>query len=333
MISTLLLSLSLLGSLVINALLWAWLLQVGCRWAKIPDVTFKRAIFIWFALSIGQGVLAVAFYFLTREVEFTPAFELLQLACFMFSGVVLLVIFLKAKVLKAIQAWLPTLIISVVMAGFVVLIFRPFLFEAFIIPSNSMAPTLRGVHCESVCPECGKSSYCSVSRGQDPVSTICENFHITKVVDPVKTDDSGDRILVAKFFQPKRWDIMVFVQPGGDQVIAKRVVGFPGERVHIEDGAVWIDGVKQTPPDSIANIKYSLRIPAWDIEATASKENPAQLGDDEYFVLGDFADMSFDSRYWREGASGHNAFAVPKSHIKGIVTHTYWPPSRWKIHR
>lgn len=53
------------------------------------------------------------------------------------------------------------------------------------------------------------------------------------------------------------------------------------------------------------------------------KNRPALLGKDEYFVLGDFSVQSNDSRFWQQGASGHNPFAVPESHMKGVVTHTY----------
>ncbi|MCA9216561.1 MAG: hypothetical protein KDB27_26005 [Planctomycetales bacterium] len=27
-------------------LAWAWLLVIGARWAKIPNVTFRRAVFV-----------------------------------------------------------------------------------------------------------------------------------------------------------------------------------------------------------------------------------------------------------------------------------------------
>ena len=114
----------------------------------------------------------------------------------------------------------------------------------------------------------------------------------------------------------------------------KRLVGLPGEKIHIQDGSVWVDGKDQIPPDSLQDIEYLSELPDWfgpDLWGTANR--PALLGNVEYFVLGDFSAQSKDSRLWERGAPGHNPFAVPESHMKGVVTHTYWPPQRWRVHR
>ena len=68
-------------------------------------------------------------------------------------------------------------------------------------------------------------------------------------------------------------------------------------------------------------------------ELWGSNGEPVVLGEDEYFVLGDFSLQSMDSRLWETGAAGHPAFAVPKSHMRGVVTHVYWPPECWRILR
>ena len=62
-------------------------------------------------------------------------------------------------------------------------------------------------------------------------------------------------------------------------------------------------------------------------------DRPAKLGADEYFVLGDFSQQAADSRLWETGAPGHPTYAVPQSYLIGVVTHIYWPPSRWRILR
>ena len=112
-----------------------------------------------------------------------------------------------------------------------------------------------------------------------------------------------------------------------------RLVGLPGEKIHIEGRAVWANGRKLTPPDALRGIEYVSQSPGWHSELWGSVDRPAMLGQDEYFVLGDFSAQSADSRLWEQGASGHNPFAVPESHLRGIVTHIYWPPQRCRILR
>ena len=48
-------------------------------------------------------------------------------------------------------------------------------------------------------------------------------------------------------------------------------------------------------------------------------------------MLGDFS-AGMDSRSGR-GAPGHPPYAVPESYLIGVVTHIYWPPSRWRVLR
>ncbi len=245
----------------------------------------------------------------------------------------------KARFLRALQAWLPTLLATVTTLAFAVLVLRPFLYEAFVVPTNAMAPTLVGRHWTGICPECGKPSYCSPRDDRYGASDlplmICDNFHVKKASDIDKTVHAGDRFMVAKFFTPQRWDLVVFQYPEEPGTLyVKRLVGLPGEKVQIQDGSVWIGGVRQTLPDTVRGLEYLSELPDWfgpDLWGSANR--PALLGDDEYFVLGDFSAQSKDSRFWEQGAPDHNPFAVPESHMKGVVTHTYWPPHRWRIHR
>ena len=61
--------------------------------------------------------------------------------------------------------------------------------------------------------------------------------------------DDGDRILVCKLIAPRRWDLMVFRYPEDPTVnYVKRLVGLPGEKLAIRDGAVWINDAKIDPP-------------------------------------------------------------------------------------
>ena len=144
----------------------------------------------------------------------------------------------------------------------------------------------------------------------------------------------GDRILACKFLAPRRWDIIVFRYPEDPSVnYVKRLVGLPGEKLEIRDGAVWINGERLEPPESIRGIHYSPTMYSHGQEISGPGSVPVELGPDEYFVLGDFVDESSDSRLWQNGAPGHPPYAVPASHIVGVVINIYWPPGRWTSFR
>lgn len=106
---------------------------------------------------------------------------------------------------------------------------------------------------------------------------------------------------------PERGDIIVFEPPtnSSDDYI-KRIVGLPGERVEIRGGAVWVDGVVLEEPYTIPG-SYS---GAWN------------LGDGEYFVLGDNRNNSSDS---------HNWGVLPEGNVVGKAWLCYWPPEKWGL--
>jgi signal peptidase I len=147
-----------------------------------------------------------------------------------------------------------------------------------------------------------------------------------------------DHVIVQKLYAPRRWDLAAFQWPEDPNIVyVKRVVGFPGEEVAIRDGDVWIDGKRAAKPEQIAALRYWGAVaggirPRFEEDVDANW-GPATLGASEYFMLGDFSLISFDARYWKVGVPGHPSYAVPESHIVGIVTHIYWPPWRWRVFR
>jgi signal peptidase I len=338
---TLLLFAMLAVVVVASLLASALLLQLGSRWAKIPGVGFGRALFVMFLITVAGLVVRGWAVSIREPISISKAVFILALI-FMFGPVLSWAIIARlfhARTLRAIQAWLPTLLVDVVGGLLALLVFRPYCFEAFYIPTNSMAPTLIGRHLAAPCPRCGSPAFGSAPLDhrplQNPELMICSReLRCCEVQDPPLDELPGDRFLVCKMIQPRRWDVIAFHLPEDPHTTyCKRLVGLPGETVVIRDGTVWIDGKKQEMPEALRGLEYVTKMEGWFGPVWGSEEYPAKLGADEYFVLGDFSRQAKDSRLWDRGAPGHPPYAVPGSHIIGVATHIYWPYSRWRVLR
>lgn len=99
-------------------------------------------------------------------------------------------------------------------------------------------------------------------------------------------------ILVNKFIynitEPKANDIIVFLPNGNEKshYYVKRVIGVPGDRVQIKNGAVYVNGEL---------FQEEVEVPAI-LDAELAEEE-ILLAEDEFFVLGDNRNNSEDSRY------------------------------------
>lgn len=118
------------------------------------------------------------------------------------------------------------------------------------------------------------------------------------------TFDSGDYLIVDqlsyRLAEPKRGDVVVFRYPNDESVFyIKRLIGLPGETVHVEQGTTRItkvDGTEITLDESYVVSE----------DATYTLERT--LGEDQFFVMGDNRPKSSDSRTWG---------ALPKRDIMG----------------
>jgi signal peptidase I len=326
--------------------LWVWLLRTGARWAKIERVTTGRALLAVALITVVE--LPAMFLVIANSLGSTELGLLLAIFLIV-SGLLVPPLIIRAvfrsRLRQAILAWLPTWLLPVFAYLLVLLLIRPLLFEAFSASGNSMAPTILANHFSDICPVCGGPAYGSPRpRDAPPMDclAVCDKFHVHTVTNAstlTGTALNGDKFMVAKYLRPRRWDVVAFRLPSDPQTnYVKRLVGLPGETVVIKDGAVWIDGRKLDPPPSLKGLNYVTEMPSMrDMPPipilAGTSDRPAVLGQDEYFVLGDFSPQSLDSRLFKKGAPGHPAYAVPESYIIGVVTHIYWPPSRWRVLR
>jgi len=177
--------------------------------------------------------------------------------------------------------WTEALIVAAILA----LIIRTFVVQAFKIPSGSMEDTL----------------------------LIGDHLLVNKFIYGTQLPFSDDPVLAIR--QPERGDIIVFEFPEDKDKsyfkrrdFIKRVVGLPGDTIEIRNKNVFVNGERYITPEAVYK----------DGNLTAGPRDnmpPVTVPDDNYFVMGDNRDRSYDSRFWR---------FVNRSAIKGLAFIKYW---------
>lgn len=138
------------------------------------------------------------------------------------------------------------------------------------------------------------------------------------------------------FFMPyreiHRGDIAVFPSPAQPGLyLVKRIIGVPGDRIHLRNGKVFVNGVPQNEPYAIPIVypnPYRDNFPAvssadaGDVTEKWAEELPRHIEGqdlvvpkDYYFAMGDHREVSLDSRYWG---------FVPKKNILGSPLFIAW---------
>ena len=262
MLATTILIATALGLLMGHVVLYTLFLRLGLRWAKVGNAPLRRLVVASALLVPTEIILGVL---VSLPSPSTTGQEIL----FNLTGLVLVIAvscsiisrFFSIGLARSLQAWLPTALSSVIGLMIAVFVIRPYLFESFVSPTNAMAPTLLGPHWRSACPDCGRPNFCSPveyrASEQEPLRMICEDYHVRQTLQGEHRTYPGDHFFVAKFIAPQRWDLVVFRYPEHPSTLyVMRLVGLPGETIHIEDGAVWADGVKLEIPENLKGIGF-----------------------------------------------------------------------------
>jgi signal peptidase I len=116
-----------------------------------------------------------------------------------------------------------------------------------------------------------------------------------------------------KFDALKRFDVIVFYPYGREleEYYIKRIIGLPGETVQIIGSDIFIDGEILEEDYGKDPITYA----GW-------VEDPVTLSEDQYFVLGDNREVSYDSRYEEVGL-------ISKENIGGRAIFRVWPLNKF----
>ena len=132
---------------------------------------------------------------------------------------------------------------------------------------------------------------------------------------------NGDYVIVDemtyRFRTPTRGEVVVFRYLDDKKIFyIKRIIGLPGERVLINNGSVTIVNA-ENPQGLVLDETYLV-----NTEITSGRVN-MELGQDQYFVLGDNRLHSADSRFWG---------ALPEDNLIGLVRVRLWPPTKLYIY-
>ncbi len=175
------------------------------------------------------------------------------------------------------------------------IILRTFFIQAYKIPSGSMEPTL----------------------------LIGDHIIVNKLGYGLRMPDSvfgftpfSDEIPYGKYlFQLEpvhRGDVVVFVFPEDrTKDFIKRVIGIPGDTVEIKGGILYLNGARVPDPHAHFDKPSDERQPGSQADYMA----PLKLASNQYFMMGDNRDHSYDSRFWGP---------ITRDAIEGRAMFIYW---------
>ncbi|MCX5695329.1 MAG: signal peptidase I [Candidatus Omnitrophica bacterium] len=164
-----------------------------------------------------------------------------------------------AKKKSALREWIEAAIFAAFLAFCII---RPFIVQAFKIPTGSMRPTLL--------------------EG--------DLILVNKFIYGAKIPFTSFRLPAVK--EIKRGDVIVFIYPEDKKKdFIKRMVGLPGDVVEIKSGTIYINDNPLLDP--VFNQRYY-----YNRGDFTNEGQKLIVPANSYFVLGDNSGSSKDSRYW-----------------------------------
>lgn len=127
-----------------------------------------------------------------------------------------------------------------------------------------------------------------IAAGHTVIASISGSVSVVDGMSMAPTYISGERVYTAPISSPLRRGDIVLMDDGKNDYALKRVVGMPGETVHLWRGYVFINRKMLREPYLP---KHTYTCPSQQTEKCVFK-----LGEDQYFVLGDNRTLSVDSR-------------------------------------
>jgi len=130
-------------------------------------------------------------------------------------------------------------------------------------------------------------------------------------------------------------DIVVFLSPAEPGLyVVKRIIGIPGDRLHLRDGVVYRNGQKLDEPyvihqsgenvynpyrdnfPAVPPSEFNNVTPDWELALPQHIQgDDVVVPENSYFGMGDNRDVSLDSRYWG---------FIPEENVIGRPMFIYW---------
>ncbi|MGQ9732140.1 MAG: signal peptidase I [Candidatus Zipacnadales bacterium] len=177
--------------------------------------------------------------------------------------------------------------------GLVFLVLRPFILQAYYVPSASMHPTL--LEHDRLLVNKLNNRLELLRRGDIIVFRAPPGAYYSNPIENPNLNERKDFI--------------------------KRLVALPGDTIKSEDGRLWL----RKPGEKAL---HTVEEPYLQEPQMEHEWGPFKVPEGHVLVLGDNRNNSNDSSRWID-AAGNPAPFVPLANVEGRAFFRYWPPFRW----